>query len=224
MRTMDTQAISEAVAAILQDIPAEVTLVAAVKSRTKEEVAAAIRAGIKIVGHNYVQEAEHMLTVFGKQARWHFIGHLQTNKAKKAAVLFDVVETIDSARLAETLNRHCVAMHKTMPVLIEVNSGKEASKSGVFPGQLDDFVQKISILSNLRVQGLMTMGPRFGDPEDARSYFRTTKEAFDRLARMNIHGVEMRTLSMGMSNSYKVAIEEGANLIRIGSKIFGERQ
>jgi len=224
MRTMDTQAISEAVAAILQDIPAEVTLVAAVKSRTKEEVAAAIQAGIKIVGHNYVQEAEHMLTVFGKQAKWHFIGLLQTNKAKKAAILFDMIETIDSMHVAEALNRHCVAMHKIVPVLIEVNSGREGTKSGVFPEKLDDLVRGLSGLSHIRVQGLMTMGPRFGNPEDARPYFRATKKAFDKLAKMNIPGIEMRTLSMGMSNSYKVAIEEGANLIRIGSKIFGKRQ
>jgi len=221
---MGTHAISEAVGAILQSIPAKVTLVAAAKSRTKEEVATAIRAGIKIVGHNYIQEAERMLTTFGKQAKWHFIGHLQTNKAKKAAVLFDMIETIDSVHIVETLNRYCIAMHKIMPVLIEVNSGREETKSGVFPEKLDGFVQEISILPNIRVQGLMTMGPRFGDPEDSRPYFRATKEAFDRLAGMNIPGIEMRTLSMGMSNSYKVAIEEGANLIRVGSKIFGERQ
>jgi pyridoxal phosphate enzyme (YggS family) len=224
MRTTDTQAISEAVAAILQGIPAEVALVAAAKSRTVEEVATAIRAGIEIIGHNYVQEAERMLITFGKQAKWHFIGHLQTNKAKKAAVLFDMVETIDLACLAEALNRRCAALHKIMPVLVEVNSGKETGKSGVSPEQLDNLVREISTLPNIRVQGLMTMGPRFGNPEDARPYFRATKEAFDRLADMNIPGVEMRTLSMGMSNSYKVAIEEGANLIRIGSKIFGERQ
>lgn len=224
MHATGTQAISEAVADVLKYVPSQVAVVAAAKMRTVEEVAAAIRAGIEIIGHNYVQEAERMLTTFGKQAKWHFIGRLQKNKAKKAAVLFDVIETIDSMRIAEALNRHCLAMHKTMPVLVEVNSGKEESKSGVFPEQLDALVREISILPNLCVQGLMTMGPRFGNPEEARPYFRATKEAFDRLADANIPGVEMRTLSMGMSNSYKVAIEEGANLIRIGSKIFGERQ
>jgi pyridoxal phosphate enzyme (YggS family) len=224
MHATDTQAISEAVSAVLRDIPAGVTLVAAAKSRSAWEISAAIQAGVKIIGHNYIQEAEHMLMTSGKQAKWHFIGRLQRNKAKKAAVLFDMIETIDSMHLAETLNRHCAAMRTVMPVLIEVNSGGEANKSGVFPEQLDDLVRQISILPSLRLQGLMTMGPRFGDPEDARPYFRATKEAFDRLADMNIPGVEMRTLSMGMSNSYKVAIEEGANLIRIGSKIFGERQ
>jgi hypothetical protein len=188
------------------------------------EVAAAIRAGIKVIGHNYVQEAERMLNTFGKQVQWHFIGNLQTNKAKKAAILFDVVETIGSMRVAEALNRGCIAMRKIMPVLVEVNSGREPSKSGVLPEELDNLVRELSELSHIRVQGLMTMGPRFGNPEDARPYFRATKEAFDRLAKMNLPGVEMRILSMGMSNSYKVAIEEGANLIRIGSKIFGEHE
>ena len=183
---MDTKTVSEAVTDILKDIPPQVAVVAAAKTRTVEEVASAIRAGIKIIGHNYVQEAHRMLTVFGKQAMWHFIGHLQTNKAKKVAVLFDMVETIDSVRIAEALNRHCVAMRKVMPILVEVNSGKEASKSGVFPEQIYDLVRGLSGLSHIRVQGLMTMGPRFGDPEDARPYFRATKDAFDRIARMNI--------------------------------------
>jgi pyridoxal phosphate enzyme (YggS family) len=223
MHTADTRVISEAVGDILKGIPAEVTLVVAAKSREAEEIAAVIGAGASVIGHNYVQEAERMILSLGKTARWHFIGHLQTNKAKKAALLFDMIETIDSMRVAEAVNRHCAAMRKVMPVLIEVNSGRESSKSGVLPNQLDSLVHDISALPNLRVQGLMTMGPRFGNPEDARPYFRATKDAFDRLADKDIPGVEMHTLSMGMSNSYRVAIEEGANLIRIGRKIFGER-
>jgi pyridoxal phosphate enzyme (YggS family) len=221
MHIADTHAISEAVNAVLRDIPENVVLVAAAKSREAQEVAAVIGAGVNVIGHNYVQEAERMILTLGKTANWHFIGHLQTNKAKKAAILFDMVETIDSMRIAEALNRHCIAMHKVMPILIEVNSGKETNKSGVFPEQLDHLVQEISILPNLRVQGLMTMGPRFGNPEAARPFFRATKEAFDRLSSMEIPGVEMRFLSMGMSNTYKAAIEEGANLIRIGTQIFG---
>lgn len=221
---MGAEEISEAVVNVLRDIPAEVTIVAAVKSRTVAEVAAAIRAGIKVIGHNYVQEAERMLNTFGKQVQWHFIGHLQANKTKRAAVLFDMIETIDSVHVAGALNRGCIAMRKIMPVLVEVNSGREPSKSGVLPEELDNLVRELSGLSYIHLQGLMTMGPRFGDPEDARPYFHTTKEAFDRLAKTSIPGVEMRILSMGMSNSYKVAIEEGANLIRIGSKIFGEHE
>jgi pyridoxal phosphate enzyme (YggS family) len=152
------------------------------------------------------------------------IGHLQRNKAKKAVKLFDLIETVDSWRLAVALDRHCAAAGKVMPVLIEINSGREASKTGILPEEVDDLVRRLSELSNIQVQGLMTMGPRFGNPEDARPYFRATREIFDRLSAQNLLNVAMRTLSMGMSNSYLVAIEEGANMIRIGTKLFGERQ
>lgn len=110
-----------------------------------------------------------------------------------------------------------------MPVLVEVNSGREASKSGVLPEEVDDFVQRLSDLPNIRVQGLMTMGPRFGDPEKARPYFRATTDAFERINKMCLQGVDMNILSMGMSNSFQVALDEGANLIRIGTAIFGNR-
>jgi uncharacterized pyridoxal phosphate-containing UPF0001 family protein len=110
-----------------------------------------------------------------------------------------------------------------MPVLVEVNSGREASKTGVRPQEVDDMVRRLNDLQSIRVQGLMTMGPRFGDPEQARPYFRATRAAFERMAAWNLSHVTMRTLSMGMSNSYSIAIEEGANLVRIGAKIFGRR-
>jgi uncharacterized pyridoxal phosphate-containing UPF0001 family protein len=109
-----------------------------------------------------------------------------------------------------------------MPVLVEINSGREARKTGVMPEDVDDLVRHLSELPSIQVQGLMTMGPRFGDPEDARPYFRATREAFERLAALNLPNITMRTLSMGMSNSYRVAIEEGANMVRIGSEIFGK--
>jgi len=134
-----------------------------------------------------------------------------------------MIETIDSRRIAELVDRHCVAVGKIMPVLIEINSGKESNKTGVLPENVDELVREISDLSYLRIQGLMTMGPRFGNPEDACPYFKATKIAFDRLSKAGIANVEMRYLSMGMSNSYKVAIEEGANIVRIGTKLFGER-
>ena len=155
--------------------------------------------------------------------QWHLIGHLQRNKAKRAARIFDMIETIDSPRIAKMVNSHCADMDKIMPVLIEINSGKESNKTGVLPENVDELIQEISSLSHLRIQGLMTMGPRFGNPEDARPYFKATKAAFDRLSKAGIPNVEMRYLSMGMSNSYKIAIEEGANIVRIGNKLFGER-
>jgi hypothetical protein len=227
---MENHSITANVKRILETLPPSVILVAAAKERTAREVEEALRAGLTYVGHNYVQEARQMIPLIaevpqlGKKVRWHMIGHLQKNKVKKAVRLFDMIETVDSWPLAKLIDRRCAAIGKTMPVLVEVNIGREASKTGVLPEEVDDLVQRMSDLQHVRVQGLMTMGPRFGDPEKARPYFQATKEAFDRLAKANLPNVEMRHLSMGMSNSYRVALEEGANMVRLGSVLFGERQ
>ena len=215
--------IEESITEIRNSLPQGVLLVAAAKTRSPEEIQAAINAGINIIGYNYVQEAERMFPVIGNSVQWHMIGHLQRNKVKKAVKLFDMIETIDSVRLAGEVNIRCAAIGKTMPVLIETNSGKESNKTGILPDNVDRLIEQISDLPNLRIQGLMTMGPRFGNPEDARPYFKATKSAFDRLSKAKLPNVEMRYLSMGMSNSYKIALEEGANMIRIGTKLFGER-
>jgi len=221
---MPTTHIKETVKKCISSLPPDVDLVAAAKTRTPEELKAAVEAGVRIFGYNYLQEAEQMFPHIGHSVQWHMIGHLQSNKAKRAALLFDMIETIDSLKIARQVNRFCADMNKIMPVLIEINSGEESNKTGVLPGDVDDLVREISTLSHLRIQGLMTMGPRFGDPEDARPYFRATKAAFGRLNKANIANVEMRFLSMGMSNSYKIAIEEGANIVRIGTYLFGGRQ
>jgi len=215
--------IRESITEIRDLLPPGVLLVAAAKTRLPGEVRAAIQAGIKIIGYNYVQEAERMYQVIGDTVQWHMIGHLQRNKVKKVVKLFDMIETIDSVRLAEEVNYRCATEGKTMPVLIEINSGKESNKTGILPENVNKRIIQISDMPNLRIQGLMTMGPRFGNPEDARPYFKATKSAFDRLSKAKIPNVEMRYLSMGMSNSYKIAIEEGANIVRIGTKLFGER-
>ena len=220
---MHFNSINDSVTEIRNSLPAGVLLVAAAKTRSPEEVQDAIDAGIKILGYNYLQEAEQMHQIIGDKVQWHMIGHLQRNKVKNAVDLFDMIETIDSVKLAEEVNKRCAAINKIMPVLIEVNSGKELNKTGVLPENVDKLVKQICNLPNLRVQGLMTMGPRFGSPEDARPYFKATKSAFDRLKKAGIPNVEMRYLSMGMSNSYKIAIEEEANIIRVGTKLFGER-
>lgn len=220
---MNTKLIKESVTKCLDSLPSNVLLVAAAKTRTTEEIKAAINAGVKFIGYNYIQEAERMFQHIGDSVQWHMIGHLQRNKVKKAIHIFDMIETIDSQQLAESLNRYCAAEDKIMPVLIEINSGRESNKTGVLPEHVDELMREISNLSHLRIQGLMTMGPRFGNPEDARSYFKATKAAFDHLSKSSISNVEMRYLSMGMSNSYQIAIEEGANIVRIGTKLFGER-
>jgi PLP dependent protein len=215
--------ITDSVSKIMKSLPPEVQLVAAAKTRTPEEVHSAISVGIKIIGYNYVQEAEWMQRKIGNQVQWHMIGHLQRNKVKKAVKLFDMIETIDSWRLAEEVDYHCAAIGRIMPVLIEINSGEESNKTGVLLEEVDEFMWEISDLPNLSVQGLMTLGPRFGIPEEARPYFKATKIAFDRLSRAKITNIDMHYLSMGMSNSYKIAIEEGANIVRIGNLIFDGR-
>lgn len=208
---------------ILKTIPSDVLLLAAAKTRSLEEVEAVIRAGVTHIGYNYVQEAIPIIQALGNLAKWHMIGHLQQNKAKTAVQYFDMIETVDSWRLAQSLERYCEIEQKTMPVLVEINSGSEANKTGVLPHEVDRLVEQMSALKYLRVQGLMTMGPRFGNPEDSRPYYRAIREVFERLSARNLPNVNMRYLSMGMSNSYQIAIEEGANIIRIGSQLFGDR-
>ena len=208
---------------LLETIPPHVILVAAAKGRSIDEVKAVLRAGVTHIGHNYVQEAEPMIEALGDTATWHMIGHLQRNKAKIAAATFDLIETVDSVRLAKALNRHCTNCGRTMQVLVEVNIGRESSKTGVMPENVDKLVEEMSQFEHLRVLGVMTMGPRFGDPELARPYFQQAREIFYRLSNMTLPNVTMRYLSMGMSNSYEVALDEGANIVRIGTRLFGRR-
>jgi hypothetical protein len=215
--------IRENVKQLLEELPPGITLVAAAKDRTNDEVQAAIEAGISYIGHNYVQEAQPMIETLGDRARWHMIGHLQRNKVKYAIHLFHMIESLDSWRLAKEIEKRCAREDLTMPVLVEVNSGEEDSKYGIMPDQVDEFVKRLGDLQHLDVQGLMTMGPRFGDPEKARPYFQLTREAFERLSALDLPNVQMRFLSMGMSNTYQVAMEEGANMVRIGTRIFGDR-
>jgi pyridoxal phosphate enzyme (YggS family) len=207
---------------ILGTIPKDVTVVAAAKGCSAEEVESAIQAGFTHIGHNYLQEAKPIVQALGRKATWHLIGHLQRNKVSSAIRLFDMIETVDSLRLAQGLERRCASLGRTMLALIEVNSGRESRKTGVLPEELDEFVTVISDLEHIRILGLMTMGPRFGDPEESRPYFIATREAFLRLSAKRLPNVSMKYLSMGMSNSYLVAIEEGANIVRIGTKIFGQ--
>jgi hypothetical protein len=215
--------IEENVKKILEELPPGVELEAAAKTRTPEEILQAADAGVRIFGENYVQEALAAFSVVGHRAKWHFIGHLQRNKVKKAVEIFDMIETVDSLELASEIERRCGQREKIMPVLIEINSGKETQKFGVLTEDAEELIREISALKNIKIQGLMTMGPMFGDPENARPYFIETRKLFERIKALNLPGVEMKHLSMGMTNSYRVAIEEGANIVRIGTKIFGPR-
>ena len=215
--------IAQNVTQILQELPPGVQLLGAAKTRNPSEILEAAEAGIRIIGENYVQEAEQARREIKTEIEWHFIGHLQKNKVKKAVELFDMIETVDSFDLAREIDRRCAQINKTMPVLIEINSGRESRKAGIFPDEAEKLIKEIVPLKSIKIMGLMTMGPFVSNPEDLRPYFSETRQLFERIKEINIPGVDMKYLSMGMTDSYKIAIEEGANLVRIGSKIFGER-
>jgi PLP dependent protein len=209
---------------ILGSLPEHVSLVAAGKTRTPQQLKAAIEGGVSIIGHNYIQEAEQSVAgVADKRVQWHCIGHLQRNKVKKAAALFDLIETVDSRRLGEALSKACAQIGKVMPIFVEVNSAEEHNKSGVAPGDVEALVRDLAQLENIQIEGLMTMGLFSPDPEVCRPCFELTKRLFDQLAKADIDSVNMRHLSMGMSDSYLTAIEQGATMVRIGTRLFGPR-
>jgi pyridoxal phosphate enzyme (YggS family) len=216
--------IKEKVRAILEELPDGVQLVGAAKTRKAEEILEAVDGGLAIIGENYVQETEKVHQMIGDRAKWHMIGHLQTNKAKKAVQLFDMIETVDSLKLARALHKECVKIGKVMPVLIEVNSGEESEKTGVLPAAVPRLIEEMVELENIEIHGLMTMGPLSGDPEASRPFFQRTKALFEKFKKARLPRGTMTYLSMGMSGSYRIAIEEGANLVRIGTKIFGPRE
>jgi pyridoxal phosphate enzyme (YggS family) len=216
--------IKEKVEKILKEIPDGVILIAATKGRSIEEINEAIEAGIKIIGENYVQEAEKKFEAIGKKVKWHMIGHLQTNKVKKAIEIFDMIETVDSEKIAREIDKEAKKRNIIFPVLIEINSSREKQKSGVLPEDAEKLIYEISKYENIKIEGLMTMGPFVENPEDIRPYFRLTKELFEKFKNLNLPNFEMKYLSMGMSDTWKIAIEEGANIIRIGTAIFGPRR
>ena len=213
--------IKENIEKIKNEIPRGITLVAATKTRSIDEIKEAVDAGIEIIGENYVREAESRYKELQGKVKIHCIGHLQTNKIKKAVEIFDMIETVDSVKVAKEIDKRTT---KLMPVLVEVNIAKESSKSGVMPEQTIDLIKEISNFKNIKIKGLMTMAPYFDDPEKDRPYFKEMKQLFDKIKAMNIPHVDMEILSMGMSDSYKVAIEEGATMVRVGTKIFGKRE
>ncbi len=215
--------ISQNARSILDELPVGVQLVAAAKTREPQEILEAIEGGVKIIGENYVQEAERAYGIIGRRAKWHFIGHLQKNKVKKAVEIFDMIETVDSIEIAGEIDKRCGQAGRAMSVLIEINSGREEQKSGVYPEDAERLINEIAGFRSIRVMGLMTMGPLGGRPEDSRPYFIETRKVFERIKGKNIPGVEMKYLSMGMTDSYRIALEEGANIVRIGTRIFGER-
>ena len=215
--------IRENVLQILSEMPPGVIVVAAAKSKSAQEIEEALDAGITSVGENYLQESREVIGAIGKRATWHFIGHVQKNKVKHVVPLFDMVETVDSVELATLIDQQTQKHGKVMPVLIEVNIAHEEQKHGAMPEEVAALIREVSNLPNIRVKGLMTMGPFLEDPEGLRPYFRQTKALFDEIKALALPNVQMEYLSMGMSDSYRIAIEEGATMVRIGTRIFGPR-
>ncbi|HEX8889454.1 MAG TPA: YggS family pyridoxal phosphate-dependent enzyme [Pyrinomonadaceae bacterium] len=206
--------------------PSEIKLVAVSKTHPAETLLMAIEAGVTDLGENKIQEADTKIRKVGRDAaRWHLIGHLQANKAKRAVALFDLIHSLDSAQLALRLNRICVEVGRdTLPVLIQVDLGGEETKSGASESELPEIISAISDCQHLRLTGLMTLPPFFEEVEQVRPYFRRLCQLRDELNSRGVFGSTSGELSMGMSHDYEVAIEEGATIVRVGTAIFGERQ
>lgn len=201
--------------------PEDILLVGASKLMDADRVRRAIAAGLTDIGENYVQEAAQKRAEVGADARWHMVGHLQRNKAGQAVEIFDMVQTVDSPRLARALARRAEAAGRTLEVLLQVNTSGEESKFGAAPEELEALAEAVAQLPSLRAQGLMTIGRWDPDPDSARPEFRLLRQLSERLQERD--DLDMRWLSMGMSHDFEVAIEEGANLVRVGTAIFGPR-
>jgi pyridoxal phosphate enzyme (YggS family) len=205
--------------------PEEVELIAVSKTHPPAVLLEAIEAGVNALGENRVQEAEAKIAELGRErVRWHLIGHLQANKARRAVQLFDVIHSLDSSALAQRLDRMCEAEGRAeLPVLIQVDPAGEAAKSGASEEELPELVATVTACEHLRLLGLMTLPPFFDDAEQARPYFKRLRELRDALQSSGAFGAARGALSMGMSHDFEVAIEEGATMVRVGTAIFGER-
>ena len=201
--------------------PEEIVLVGISKTFGLDRVKEAIAHGLTDVGENRVQEAEEKFLCLSN-VRKHLVGHLQSNKVKKAVEIFDMIQTVDSVKIARKISERSLDSGKVMPVLVEVLTD-EKKQFGIRPNELEGFLREISEFKGIRVLGLMTIGPYFENPEDSRPVFRQMKSLFDSL-RNKIPNIDMRYLSMGMTNDFETAIEEGANMVRVGRGIFGERE
>jgi len=201
-----------------------VRLVAVSKMVAAESIRQAVEAGVTTLGENKVQEAAAKRPLLSAlTAEWHLIGPLQKNKANRAAEIFDWIESLDNLELAARLDRACQRLNKRMPVLIQVNAGMEASKSGILEEQALDFAGSLSSFAHLEVRGLMAIPPYTEDAEEARPYFVRLRELARRIESQKVSGISMKELSMGMSHDFAVAIQEGATLVRVGTAIFGPR-
>jgi pyridoxal phosphate enzyme (YggS family) len=202
----------------------EIKLVAVSKTVEPERINEAIRCGIDIIGENRVQEAEAKFKQVTEKVEKHLVGHLQTNKAKKAVELFDFIQSVDSERIAREISKRATEMGKVMDVLVEVNTSAEETKFGIEPDQALPLIETISRLEGIKIKGLMTIGLFTDNPEETRPCFKKLRAIFEQIKSANVTNVEMRYLSMGMTSDFEVAIEEGSNMVRVGTGIFGSRR
>jgi len=204
--------------------PETVRLVAVSKTVPVNKVQEAIQAGVTILGENYVQEARDKINaLMSFPVSWHFIGHLQSNKAKYAVRIFDLIHSVDSLKLARELNRQAQKNAKIQQILIQVNISQEETKSGISVDDAANLISEISQLENLSIKGLMTMPPYFNQPEKVQPFFAALRELRDQIESKAMPNVSMDQLSMGMTGDFEVAIKEGATMVRVGTAIFGER-
>jgi len=203
--------------------PEDIQLVVVSKAVDIMKIRQAIEAGATILGENYVQEARGKIKEIGQGLRWHFIGHLQSNKAKYVVDLFEMIHSVDRLSLAKEINRIAEKRGKKVRILIQVNISGEEAKSGINPESVSHLVRQIASMNNLSLEGLMTMPPYFDDPKKARPYFTALRELRDKILGEGIVNISLKELSMGMSGDFEVAIEEGSTMVRIGTAIFGER-
>jgi len=205
-------------------LPGSVKLIAVSKTFEKEYILRAIQAGCLTFGENRIQEAKDKIEAIGRnKVKWHFIGRLQKNKVKFIYDLFDLVHSVDSFELGQAIHLGAQTKGTVIPALVQVNIASEVTKSGIEPSHLEELLNKLSSLSGLQIKGLMTIPPLNSDPEKSRQYFAQLRELRDKMARSDIRNIELNELSMGMSGDYKIAIEEGATFVRVGSAIFGDR-
>jgi pyridoxal phosphate enzyme (YggS family) len=203
--------------------PEDVQLVAVTKTVETERIREGIEAGLKVLGENRVQEAEGKILELGHGAQWHMIGHLQTNKVKKAVRLFDMIHSVDSLHLAFEIEKRASALGKQMPILLQVDLAEEETKSGFSKEELFDALPQMAGLAHIKICGVMTIPPFSPDPEASRPYFRELSDLREKIAGVYPEGIRMDILSMGMSQDFEVAIQEGANMVRIGTALFGPR-
>ena len=213
-----------AAAAKSQRAPDSIKLLAVTKTVPPVFLGKAIDAGITMFGENYVQEAKEKIAVIEERIQWHMIGHLQTNKAKYVVNLFDYIHSVDRMELAEEINRRAGLISRKINILIEINTSGEKTKSGIEASQALELIQDVSVLENISIKGLMTMAPYSSNPENSRPCFSELKKLQKNIIKEGIKGIQLDELSMGMTDDFEIAIEEGATIVRIGRAIFGERK